>query len=201
MAEHNERWRPHEAVTRNLWECVWAAFQHLHCNLVEDLPIYLLTNTTDWKKPLKSNKYPVSVIVATFSQYWTCLSKLCLYSKLQPQSLLEGHNAIYVMITIKKSSSCLTSCLESMDSFIRKFHMKNVFSLQIWRHGSKHHRREDLWIDLLSERRPGDRPSCTCHRVQLQPDLPPEPESGQEESTAGLILTFQYRAQNSLTKK
>ena len=57
--------------------------------------------------------------------------------------------------------------------------------LQVRRHGSEHHRGEDLRLDLLSQRRAGDRPAGAGHRVQLQPNLPPEPESGQDESAAG----------------
>lgn len=56
---------------------------------------------------------------------------------------------------------------------------------QIWRHGAKDHHGEDLRLHLLSERRAGHRSSGSCHRVQLQPNLPPEPESREETSTEG----------------
>lgn len=56
---------------------------------------------------------------------------------------------------------------------------------QVWRHGPKDHHGEDLRLHLLSERRAGHRPARPRHRVQLQPDLPPEPESREEASAEG----------------
>ena len=61
---------------------------------------------------------------------------------------------------------------------------------QVRGHGPQHHCREDLWLHLLAERRPGDRASCARHRVQLQPHLPPKPESRQDASAAGSSPPF-----------
>lgn len=56
---------------------------------------------------------------------------------------------------------------------------------QIWRHGAKDHRREDLWLHLLPQRRAGHRSARPCHRLQLQSHLPPEPEGRQAARSEG----------------
>ena len=61
---------------------------------------------------------------------------------------------------------------------------------QIRRHGTKDDHGEDLWLRVLAERRAGHRPARPRHRVQLQQDLPPEPEGREETSTEGDELRF-----------
>lgn len=58
-------------------------------------------------------------------------------------------------------------------------------SSQIRGHGSKDHHGKDLWLHLLSEWGSGHRSARSRHRLQLQPDLPPEPESREETSAEG----------------
>lgn len=56
---------------------------------------------------------------------------------------------------------------------------------QVWRHGAKNNCGEGVWVHMLSERGAGHRPACSCHRIKLQPNLPPEPAGGKATSPEG----------------
>lgn len=75
-------------------------------------------------------------------------------------------------------------------------------SSQIWGHGTKDHHGEDLRLRLFSERGFGHRSARSRHRLQLQPNLPPEPESREETSAEGddteLALCLNHRTSTKL---
>lgn len=64
-------------------------------------------------------------------------------------------------------------------------HFSPLSPQQIWRHGAKDDRREDLWLHLLPQRRAGNRAARPRHRLQLQSHLPPEPEGWQAARSEG----------------
>jgi len=65
-------------------------------------------------------------------------------------------------------------------------HCRLLFSVfQVRWHGAKNHRGEGVWLHMLSEWGAGHRLACPCHRVKLQPYLPPKPAGRETTSPEG----------------
>ncbi|GCC40848.1 hypothetical protein chiPu_0024980 [Chiloscyllium punctatum] len=59
-----------------------------------------------------------------------------------------------------------------------------VVVFQLWGYGPRHHRWENLRLDLFAEWGPGDCPPRARHCLQLQSHLSSEPEGRQDEGPA-----------------
>jgi len=62
-----------------------------------------------------------------------------------------------------------------------------LFSIQLWWHGASHNDRQSRRRSVFPQWCTRHSSSGSCHRFQLQSDLPPEPTNGQAKSTEGEI--------------